>query len=430
VEWGFFPLERELRLVPADLAPRMEEALCRLSGWAPFPAACQLLEDLWGVHVSESTGRRHTLRAGEHLVAAQEEEVERIERELPDAPSGPGRAYVSADGAMVPLVHAEWGEVKTLVIGSVEADAKGEVHVSDLSYFSRLQNAETFTQQALYEVHRRGIENSKEVGAPADGAEWIQGFFEWHCPKALRILDFGHAGERVGGCAHALFGEEAVQAKEWTAKKLHALKKEGPKDLLEELRRLSEQKPEVEVLAQNLAYLSRRVEQMRYPTFQQAGWPIGSGPTESANKLVVEARLKGAGMHWARRNVNPMLALRNTLCNDRWDEAWTQIAAFPLKTKAQARRESPPLPEADTPALPNTSEFTEQTPERQGVANNEACPNQECLPEVPDIVPISKARVPEPAKEPNKPAAGHPWRHSPIGKARTMEPRSFNYAKN
>ena len=28
--------------------------------------------------------------------------------------------------------------------------------------------------------------------------------------------------------------------------------------------------------------------------------PIGSGTVESANTLVVEARLKGAGMHWAR----------------------------------------------------------------------------------------------------------------------------------
>ena len=35
---------------------------------------------------------------------------------------------------------------------------------------------------------------------------------------------------------------------------------------------------------------------MQSPTYQAAGWPIGSGSVESANKLVVEARLKGAGM--------------------------------------------------------------------------------------------------------------------------------------
>ena len=35
---------------------------------------------------------------------------------------------------------------------------------------------------------------------------------------------------------------------------------------------------------------------------------IGSGATESANKVVVEARLKGPGMHWASFHLNPMLA--------------------------------------------------------------------------------------------------------------------------
>jgi hypothetical protein len=46
---------------------------------------------------------------------------------------------------------------------------------------------------------------------------------------------------------------------------------------------------------------------MQYPHYQSQHWPIGSGMVESANKLVVEARLKGAGMHWKRENVDPML---------------------------------------------------------------------------------------------------------------------------
>jgi hypothetical protein len=36
-----------------------------------------------------------------------------------------------------------------------------------------------------------------------------------------------------------------------------------------------------------LAYLVTRVEQMRYAQFRAAGWPIGSGMVESANKQVV-----------------------------------------------------------------------------------------------------------------------------------------------
>ena len=76
---------------------------------------------------------------------------------------------------------------------------------------------------------------------------------------------------------------------------------------------------------------------MQYPQFQAQGWPIGSGIVESGNKLVVEARLKGSGMHWADAHVNPMLAIRNMICSDRWKEDWPKIAALLRKQKAEKR---------------------------------------------------------------------------------------------
>jgi hypothetical protein len=76
-----------------------------------------------------------------------------------------------------------------------------------------------------------------------------------------------------------------------------------------------------------------------YPTFQAAGWPIGSGSVESANQLVVQERMKGPGMHWAEANVNGMLALRNAICNDRWDEVWRQIEVEQRRAACVRRRE-------------------------------------------------------------------------------------------
>jgi hypothetical protein len=57
---------------------------------------------------------------------------------------------------------------------------------------------------------------------------------------------------------------------------------------------------------------------------------------ESANKVVVEDRLKGSGMHWAPTSVDPLLALRTVVCADRWDEAWPQISTR-LRTDARTR---------------------------------------------------------------------------------------------
>lgn len=82
-------------------------------------------------------------------------------------------------------------------------------------------------------------------------------------------------------------------------------------------RRVLVQQQGSDELRSRLAYLEKREGQMRDPVFRAWGWPLGSGALESANKLVVEARLKGGGMHRARPNVNPMLGLRNIVCSDR-----------------------------------------------------------------------------------------------------------------
>jgi hypothetical protein len=59
---------------------------------------------------------------------------------------------------------------------------------------------------------------------------------------------------------------------------------------------------------------------------------------ESANKLVVEDRLKGAGMHWADANVNGMLALRNAVCNDRWEQSWAVIEGEQRRQMSERRQ--------------------------------------------------------------------------------------------
>lgn len=113
---------------------------------------------------------------------------------------------------------------------------------------------------------------------------------------------------------------------EWAAQQRERLKVEGGTAVLVTLRQLQETCPHVG-LDEPLGYLTKREAMLQYPQFQAAGWPIASGMVESANKLVVEARLKGACMHWHRHNVNPMLALRNVVCNEHWGASWPTMAA-------------------------------------------------------------------------------------------------------
>lgn len=401
---GFFPLDEALGLLPGSLTPHGYECLVRLASWMPFGQAAELLGDFLGIRVSQGSSNRYTEAAGDAYVQIQEEEVKRLEREAPPVEAGAAeKLQMSADGAMVPLMHGVWAEVKTLVIGEVQPpvlEPSGEwvVHARNLSYFSRKVTAEEFQRLALVEVHRRGVEATPQVAAIMDGAEWEQGFTDYHCPRATRILDFPHAAEHINQVGEFLHGEHTPESQAWLQVQLHRLKHEGPEQLLLELQQLQQQKPEVQVIASNLAYLEKRKAQLQYPEFQGQGWPIGSGIAESANKLVVEARLKGSGMHWADQNVNPMLALRSIICSDRWKEEWTKIEAR-LRQNARSRKSKLHQSRRIQPAPPTPS----------------------ALPMVDQRILQSVSYCLEQESQP-KPPRKNPWRNFKFGKALYQRP--------
>jgi hypothetical protein len=414
VELEFSPLDEELELLPGSLTPHAHESLVRLGARLPsFEQAIQELALSLKVKVSEATGRRRTEAAGAAYEAVQQQEVERIERELPLAPPGADKLQVSADGTMVPLVGGDWVEVKTVVIGEIDqisrANGKTEVKTAKLSYFSRRAEAQQFNRLALGEIQRRGVEQAQVVAAPADGAEWIQGFLDFHCPEAVRILDFPHAAERLSQVGQLIF--EPDEAKSWFEQQRHQLKQEGPTEVLLELEQLQRQHPQLPLIAEHLAYLQKRETQMDYPTFQAQGLPIGSGSVESSHKVVVEPRLKGAGMRWAPEHVNPMVALRTLVCNNRWEEDWPKIAAQ-LRQEATQRRQA--LNQQRQPALPLVQPEPQPSP----------------VPPLSANPPSDQKTQASPSKQssPYRPAADHPWRRSPIGRAR-YHPSNY-FSKN
>ncbi|HEX8245874.1 MAG TPA: ISKra4 family transposase [Longimicrobium sp.] len=308
------------------------------------------------VPVSAETARRLTEQAGVALEAAETAAVAALEAvgRLPPAP--PERLQVGVDGAMVPLVHKAWAEVKTLAIGTVgtpEGRHGSVPHTSVLSYFSRLADADTFRRLAWVETQRRGVPAAADVCGVVDGADWCQHFLDWHCPAAVRILDWAHAAAYVSAAGQSVFGAKTPALTAWLDQQLTELQQGDPTVVLAALADLpavTVDGPEGSHCPRDtaLGYLIKRQAQITYAVFTAAGYPIGSGVVESANKLVVEARLKGSGMHWARPNVNPMLALRGAVCSDRWDAAWAtlthqrqQEAATARTRRAAARRPDP-----------------------------------------------------------------------------------------
>ena len=378
-----------MALLPGTLTPRLQEALVRLSTVQPsFAKAARELTFFTGATVHADTARRRSQAAGAVLLAHETAEAARIVREHPTPPPGPDTLVFSVDGAMVPIVGGAWMEVRTLAVGEVQPPRITPdgvlIQTTEVSYFSRLSDSTPFADQAVLELHRRGIETARRVGAVVDGAEWCQSFIDYHYAEAVRILDHPHAAEHITQIGQASTPDGPLLSATECARLRQDLKQKGADGVLSELRALLSVHPEQEEAAKALAYLEKRQGQMRYDELRAEGWPLGSGMVESGNKLVVEERLKGSGKHWVERNVNPMLALRNAWCNERWEERW-QLIEREMRREEAVRRQ-----------------------ERRARRQVEAAP-QPAAPPAPVVATkvVSPAPAPEPATKPP-----HPWKRA------------------
>ncbi|GAC1644771.1 MAG: hypothetical protein NVS4B2_34390 [Chloroflexota bacterium] len=299
--------------------------MVRLGARLPFAVVAEEVGRLFDVSVSPDTVRRLTEEAGAVLTRIEHTELERLEHDAPDEVAGPARQQLSADGCMLSLVDGRWTEVRTIAIGEI-TEQNGEPAVRAITYCSRHGSADAFIRQTTLPTHERGTRRAGTVAAVMDGASWLQELISEQCPAAVRILDFPHAVGYLHTAAHTAYGAESQEATQWLDDWVPRFKTEEPAVILAALRALPTPTQEA-ATAKGTAvrYLGSRKEQIRYAAFRAQGLPIGSGMVESAGKLVVEARMKGSGMHWAPRNLNPLLALRSRLCSEQWDEIWLQI---------------------------------------------------------------------------------------------------------
>jgi hypothetical protein len=80
-----------------------------------------------------------------------------------------------------------------------------------------------------------------------------------------------------------------------------------------------------EVLLKTITYFENNIQRMKYAQYQKQGYPIGSGVTEAACKVVVKQRLNQSGMKWNMPAVEKILLLRGLICtHSRWEQLWEQ----------------------------------------------------------------------------------------------------------
>lgn len=323
------PLDAQLGQSQREISPGVERALALLSAHLPFPKAEQVLSEVTAVRlrgrqietVAEALGAEAEQRQQQEAAAAAEQGLYEGRGPLRRAP----RTFiVEMDGVQLGLQDGTWQEVKCGVV--YELSQRVEIHSGRWELLQRHRCAlrgevSEFRRRLWALCLRAGLGAQDRVVVLGDGAEWIDQTAAWLFPRALRILDYYHASERVWAVAQARWGEATVAAQGWAHEKLSQLKRGQVRQVMAAMRGLkmsSEEGRRVRRAALN--YMRIRQEQMRYGEYQEAGLPIGSGAVESTCKQMVTARCKQAGMRWSEAGADAILGLRSFVLNERLDE--------------------------------------------------------------------------------------------------------------
>ena len=345
---GFFPLDRQLQLGNHSWTPETIKQAVRLGVEIPsLRRAAESFQESTKIPMSKSSLGRLVQEYGDKVVEQQEteaeatvqvpgrdEDMEVAWRNIPEPDSEV--MAVSMDGALINIIGEGWKEVKVVTISAVErevrleGDEEKEVGLSKHSYRAGLWEAKEFAKQQWAEACRRGLEKAEKVVSINDGARWIWLIILMCYAPCIEIVDWWHAVEKLWAAGNSLLGQGEAQTGVWVERLKSLLWVGQLRAVLHEIRQLCPRgKPMAEEVWHTITYIFHNRRRMDYERYRQEGYPVGSGSVESACKVVVQARLKQAGMRWSRKGAQAMLALRSMLLSGRWDEVWSSSHPLP-----------------------------------------------------------------------------------------------------
>jgi hypothetical protein len=342
---GAAPLAALLGIGAGALSPGLCRVACRLGIEEAFAPAAEILDETLRVDVPTEAVRRITEGIGQVAEAEQQAAIAlaQADQEPPPPEVAPGQLLVAVDGVQV-HTDGDWHEMKVGVVaplgpGTWTDPDSGRVcqALGAQSVCAGLEAAALFWWRVYCEARRRGLGAAPValIVVLGDGADWI-----WHAAArflALRgvelvaIVDLSQAWEHLWTVANAVFGTGSAAAAAWTEPLKRRLEHEGVAPVLTALRTLRPTTADAaEAVRKAQQYFTGHAARMDYPRFVARQFPIGSGVVESANKTLIAAREKGAGMRWSRTGAQAVASLRAVHRSGRWEAFW--------RTQPQRRR--------------------------------------------------------------------------------------------
>lgn len=245
---------------------------------------------------------------------------------LPELEEVVSHITIGRDGTTTPILGEGYRET---MCGTISFYSKGGDRLHTIyTACAPEYGKQTFNEVLDMEAGRvkEQYPNVTYVGL-ADGSKDNWSYLNGH--TSVQILDFYHACEHLAEVSVAVKKTEG-QREEWLQQACYDLKHQakGAANLLRELRHLRQQMSSTvpEILNTTITYFENNQGRMKYAAYQKQGYPIGSGVTEAACKVVAKQRLNQSGMRWNMEPVQQMLLLRGLVCTPgRWHQFWTHI---------------------------------------------------------------------------------------------------------
>ena len=170
-----------------------------------------------------------------------------------------------------------------------------------------------------------GMSTQSRVHVLADGAVWID---------SQRSVAFGKQGDLLIDLYHVLeYLAEAAEScstnpKRWLKTQKRRLKSGRSDRVIEELETYCEAPStpeEISPVRRAWRYLDNRQDYLAYDKAIENDLPLGSGLIESANKHVLQARMKIPGASWNIQTAENFARARAMRANQQWGDYWNEL---------------------------------------------------------------------------------------------------------
>jgi hypothetical protein len=196
------------------------------------------------------------------------------------------------------------------------------------SFVGAIEPAEEFGWRIYAEAVRRGLWNAQQVVVLGDGAEWIKNIADMHFHEATQIIDLYHARQHISDLCKVLFSSNEKKVVQHRIRYWTYLDQGKIEKIVNQAHKLLPPTPEAKEKAeQEIAYLEKNKERMRYADFRTRGFFVGSGVVEAGCKTIIAQRLKQSGMEWSVRGANAIIALRCMMKSGRLEDYWEDRTA-------------------------------------------------------------------------------------------------------